>query len=44
MFIVDLEHILKVLPPTPAAVSLHQLHRVVGRGLHTTASLRRGDF
>ena len=44
MFIVDLEHILKVLPPPPTAVSHCQPHRVVGRGLHMTASLRWGDF
>ena len=44
MLIVDLEHMLKVLLPPHAAVFCHQLHRVMGQGLRTTALLRQSDF
>ena len=44
MLIVDLEHMLKVFPPPTTVESCHQLHRVMARGLCTTASLRGSDF
>ena len=44
MFIVDLEHMLKVLLPPHAAVSHHQLCRVKGQPLRMTTLLRQSNF